>query len=89
MDEMLLNLWLLTGEVDRLLQMHHGDVGLFAPSVVASVDDDAIDSSGLNLRGARVALRVKPEDSSPGLEVDIFPARGEVTLCLYRVFMSL
>lgn len=39
---------LLTGEVDWLLQMHHGDVGLFGPSVVLLIEDDAIDLSGLN-----------------------------------------
>lgn len=40
---------LLTAEADWLLQMHHGDVGLFGPSVVLTVEDDAIDSSGLNV----------------------------------------
>lgn len=64
---------LLTGEVDWLLQMHHGDVGLFALSVVFSVDDDAIDSSGLNICRVHVALRVKTENSRPGLQVDVLP----------------
>ena len=39
----------LTGEVDWLLQMHHGDVGLVGSSVVFSVDDDSIDLSDLNV----------------------------------------
>lgn len=39
----------LTGEADWLLQVHHGNVGLFGLFVVLPVDDDAIDLSGLNV----------------------------------------
>lgn len=50
---------LLTGDVDWLLQMHHGDVSLFSLSVVLSVDDDAINLSGLNIQRVDTTLRVK------------------------------
>lgn len=52
----------LTCEIHPLLQVHQCDIGLFGASVVGSVDNDTIDSSGLNIHRGDVALRVKPED---------------------------
>lgn len=58
--------------------MHHGDVGLFASPVVVSVDDDAIDSSGLNLQRVCITLSMKTEKGRPGLEVDVLPVEEEL-----------
>lgn len=49
---------LLTGEVDWLLQMHHGDVSLFSYFAVMSVHDDAINFSGLNVHRVGATMRV-------------------------------
>lgn len=66
---------LLTREVDRLLQMHHGDVSLFGLPVVLPVDDDAIDSSGLNFSRVYTALSVKSKNSQPRPKVYILPVK--------------
>lgn len=56
---------LLTREVDWLLQVHHGNVSLFSLLVVLAVDDDAIDSSGLNFGRVYTALSVKSKNGQP------------------------
>lgn len=65
MVSVLFSVLLLTSEVDWLLQMHHGDVSLFCLSVVLSVDDDAINSPGLNIRRVYATLSVKAKNSQP------------------------
>lgn len=75
----------LTVEADWLLQMHHGDVGLFGSAVVVLIEDDAIDLSGLNVPRVPVTLRMKSQNSRPELEVDVLPGKTEKT----HVFMSL
>lgn len=64
---------LLTGKVNWLLQMHHGDVSLFGSSVILSVDDDAIDSSGLNFSRVDTVLSMKTENSQPELKMQVLP----------------
>lgn len=66
----------LTGEVDWLLQVHHSDVCLFAASVVASVDDDVINFSGLDIFRVHVILSMESKDSQPGQYVDIPPVES-------------
>lgn len=56
---------LLTREVDRLLQVHHGNVSLFSLPVVLAVDDDAIDPSGLNVGRVYTVLSVKSKNGRP------------------------
>lgn len=64
---------LLTREVDRPLQVHHGDIRLFSLPVVPAVDDDAVDSSGLNLGRVYTALSVKSKDGRPQAKVHVLP----------------
>lgn len=64
---------LLTAEVDRLLQMHQGDVCLFSLSVILSVDDDAINLTSLDIHSTYATLRVKTKNSQPRFKVDVLP----------------
>lgn len=72
-DEVFKCVCLLTGKVDWLLQMHHGDIGLFGSSVILSVNDNTIDSSGLNFSRVDAILSMKTENSQPELNVQILP----------------
>lgn len=53
--------------------MHHGDVSLFRLPVVLAVDDDAIDSSGLNFGRVYTALSVKSKYGRPQSKVHVLP----------------
>lgn len=78
----------LTGEVDWLLQVHHGDVSLFRLSVVMSVDDDAIDSSGLNVHRVFITLSMKTKNSQPRVEVDVLPVEQKYDSFSLRIKRS-
>lgn len=80
--------FLLTGEVDWLPQMHHGDVSLFSKSVVLFVDDDVIDPSDLNIERVLFTLRVKTENSRPWLEVDVLPVKQKQNTLVWHLWSS-
>lgn len=66
----------LTGEVDRPVHVHHGNIRLFAAPVVKWVDDDTIDSAGLNLLRDHVTLSVKSQDRHPVVEMNVLSVQG-------------
>lgn len=79
---------LLTCEVDWLLQMHHGDVGLLRLFVVLAVDDDAIDSSGLDFGRVYARLSVKSKNGQPRPKVHVLPVKQKKSRKTFKILLN-